>query len=100
MNENLKLLYDTLKEQGLYTKSFEEFVAKYEDSPGGQQKIFDEVSSRGLYTKTREEFKEKYFPVKKKDEPTDSRLESGLSGRSSLTIEDIEATENLPEAAP
>ena len=66
MNENLKLLYDTLKEQGLYTKSFEEFVAKYEDSPGGQQKIFDEVSSRGLYTKTREEFREKYFPVKKK----------------------------------
>lgn len=100
MNENLKLLYDTLKEQGLYTKSFEEFVAKYEDSPGGQQKIFDEVASRGLYTKTREEFKEKYFPVKKKDEPTDSRLESGLSGRSSLTIEDIEATENLPEAPP
>ena len=100
MNENLKLLYDTLKEQGLYTKSFEEFVAKYEASPGGQQKIFEEVAKRGLYTKTRQEFKDKYFPVKKKDEPTDLLLESGLSGRSGLTIEDIEATENLPEATP
>ena len=106
MNENLQKLYDTLTEQGLYTKTFEEFVAKYDGNINGQEKIFDEVAKRGLYTKTREEFKGKYFPatveepVKKKDEPTDSRLESGLSGRSALTIDDINATEELPEAAP
>jgi hypothetical protein len=59
MNENLQKLYDTVKQQGLYTKSFDEFVAKYDGNPNEQENIFKEVAARGLYTKTRQDFKAK-----------------------------------------
>lgn len=61
--ENLQKLYDTLQQQGLYTKSFDEFVAKYVGNPNEQENIFKEVAARGLYSKTRQDFKAKYFPV-------------------------------------
>ena len=44
----LKKLYDTIKEEGYYTKSYEEFQDQYKDDKY-VQKVFDTVSEEGLY---------------------------------------------------
>lgn len=64
----LKKLYDTIKGEGYYTKSYEEFQDQYKDDKY-VQKVFDTVSEEGLYTNSFEEFKSKYTidPPKKKD---------------------------------
>ena len=64
----LKKLYDTIKGEGYYTKSYEEFQDQYKDDKY-IQKVFDTVSEEGLYTNSFEEFKSKYTidPPKKKD---------------------------------
>lgn len=61
-------LYGVLVDQGLYTKSQQEFDAKYSD-PDNQQLLYDVVQKEGLYTKSMDEFTAKYFDVdvKKKD---------------------------------
>ncbi len=63
----LKKLYDTIKGEGYYTKSYEEFQDQYKDDKY-IQKVFDTVSEEGLYTNSFEEFKSKYTidPPKKK----------------------------------
>ena len=62
--EELEKLYNVLKRDGYYTKSFEEFQVQSEDLDY-QQKIYDVVSRDGLYTNSKEEFEYKYFLKKK-----------------------------------
>ena len=58
MNE-LQKLYDVLSRDGYYTKSFDEFKAKWNDG-AYRKKVYDVVSRDGLYTKTEDEFYKKY----------------------------------------
>jgi hypothetical protein len=53
-------LYNKLKEQGLYTKSYEEFLTQF----SGHERVaalFSALKSDGYYTKTEKEFKSKFF---------------------------------------
>ena len=61
-----KGLYEGLNEQGLYTKSYEEFSMQF-STPESQKALFDAVSGQGLYTKSPDEFYSQFFNVKKKD---------------------------------
>jgi hypothetical protein len=71
MNE-LQKLYDVLKRDGYYTKSFEEFQTKWQDKEY-QDKVYGVVSRDKLYTKSKDEFLSKYSsqqePLKKKTLP-------------------------------
>lgn len=58
--DELQKLFDVVSQKGLYTKSFEEFKAKYSDDVN-REKLFGVVSEKGLYTKTYEDFNNKYF---------------------------------------
>ena len=59
--DELEKLFNVLSRDGYYTKSFEEFQAKYND-PAYRDKVFSVVTRDGLFTKTREEFDAKYAP--------------------------------------
>ena len=59
--DELEKLFNVLSRDGYYTKSFEEFQAKYND-PAYRDKVFGVVTRDGLFTKTREEFDAKYAP--------------------------------------
>jgi len=59
--DELEKLFNVLSRNGYYTKSFEEFQAKYND-PAYRDKVFSVVTRDGLFTKTREEFDAKYAP--------------------------------------
>ena len=64
-----KKLYDTLVAKGLYTKSYEDFIAKYSNKESVDN-MYKVVSDRGLYTKDQESFNTKYFSDLKKKEET------------------------------
>ena len=64
-----KGLYEGLNEQGLYTKSYEEFSMQF-STPESQKALFDAVSGQGLYTKSPDEFYSQFFNVKKKTKRT------------------------------
>ena len=75
--DELRKLYDVLVREGKYTKSFEEFQAKWTDQ-NYKDKVFDVVSRDGLYTKDKNSFFQKYSgqeapapaeELKKKEEP-------------------------------
>ncbi|HEV3223864.1 MAG TPA: hypothetical protein VGZ90_13340 [Puia sp.] len=53
-------LYNAVHDNGLYTKSLEEFKDKY-STPEAQQKLYSVVKEHGLYTKSADEFTGKYF---------------------------------------
>jgi hypothetical protein len=80
MNDELKKLYDVLSSKGYYTKSFDEFVVKYQE-PEYRDKLFGVVTRDGLYTKSREEFDAKYSvqPLKKKEPSEVSSQEEQLA---------------------
>jgi hypothetical protein len=61
--DELQKLYDVLKRDGYYTKSFDEFVSQWEDS-SYRDKVYGVVSRDGLYTKDKESFLAKYSSVK------------------------------------
>ena len=58
MND-LQKLYDVLKRDGYYTKTFEEFQTKWQDK-AYQDKVYSVVSRDKLYTKSKDEFLSKY----------------------------------------
>jgi hypothetical protein len=58
MND-LQKLYDVLKRDGYYTKSFDEFKVKWQDQEY-QDKVYGVVSRDGIYTKSKDEFITKY----------------------------------------
>ena len=61
-NEPIVKLYDTVKEQGLYTKSLDEFKTKY-NNPESISNLYNVVNKAQLYTKSKDEFLSKYFPA-------------------------------------
>ena len=82
--DKLQALYNKLSSDGLYTKSFDEFVAQFSE-PSSQQALHEKLSSDGLYTKSYEEFQNQFFSeVKKKAQPDpeddSSAMEDGTSG--------------------
>jgi len=101
--EELQKLYDLLTREGKYTKSFDEFKVKWNDSEY-QSKVYDVVSRDGFYTKDKDSFLQKYsggavadgsgavaskggavkLPLKKK-EPTNMDLPLGDSSSVSPT---------------
>ena len=58
--DELQKLYDVLVREGKYTKSFEEFQAKWGQDQAYKDKVFDVVSRDGLYTKDKNSFLQKY----------------------------------------
>jgi hypothetical protein len=67
--DELQKLYNVLVREGKYTKDFEQFKIKFQDSEY-QSKVFDVVSRDGLYTKDKDSFLKKYSinsSLKKKD---------------------------------
>lgn len=54
-------LYKGLREQELYTKSFDEFKAKY-STPEEIKKLYSGLSEQQLYTKSEDDFVKQYFP--------------------------------------
>lgn len=58
--DELQKLYDVLVREGKYTKSFQEFQAKWSQDQAYKDKVFDVVSRDGLYTKDKNSFFQKY----------------------------------------
>jgi len=54
-NSSIKFLFQGLSDQGVYTKSFEEFKLKF-NSQEKQIKLYNILKERELYTKSQEEF--------------------------------------------
>ena len=55
----LEKLYQVLRENNLYSKSFDEFLTQYQDDDY-KKKVYNEVSRRGLYSKDYASFAVKY----------------------------------------
>ena len=56
----VRQLYEQLLQQGLYTKSFEEFQGQFATA-GAQQQLYDNLNNQNLYTKSLEEFQNQFF---------------------------------------
>ena len=57
--ENLQKLYNVLTQQGLYTKSYDEFEQQYQDE-AYRDKVYNVAVQQGLYTKSQDEFNQQY----------------------------------------
>lgn len=69
----IEKLYSVVKDNGLYTKSYDEFVSKYSNEQN-MSKLYQVVYDQGLYTKSFDDFKGKYFTgVKKKESVSPSQ---------------------------
>lgn len=77
MPDNSQLLYNGLKEQGLYTKSYQDFTSQF-STPEARQQLYEGMNEKGLYTKSAEDFNAQFFsvPIKKKDSPTTTSIPS------------------------
>jgi hypothetical protein len=64
--ENPKSLYQKLSDNGLYTKTYEDFVGQYGNT-NGQKELYNKLSSNGLYTKSEQEFVGQYWAPQKKN---------------------------------
>lgn len=90
-------LYNTVKDQGLYTKSFDEFKTKY-SNPEAIDKLYNVVSESQLYTKSKDEFVSKYFPapVEKKSQVggVSPSIGTGEGGLVPLNVSSEQVDEN------
>ena len=68
MNESHYKLWEQLNNDGLYTKTYEDFSMQF-SQPEKQRRLYQSLYSDGVYTKTADEFYSQFFGVKKKDEP-------------------------------
>ncbi len=94
--EELEKLYNVLKRDGFYTKSFEEFETQSED-PEYQEKIYGVVSREKLFTKSKEDFLNKYF-VKKKDDSLPTGEEEVMVSDTTVVEEPGSSEPSAPEA--
>lgn len=88
----IEKLYSVVKDNGLYTKSYDEFVGKYSNEQN-MSKLYQVVSDQGLYTKSFDDFKGKYFsdlkkkesvsPSQQKQQPTSSATGATSQGGAS-----------------
>lgn len=107
--DELKKLYDVLVREGKYTKSFDEFQAKWSQDEEYKNKVYDVVSRDGLYTKDKNSFFQKYSvsapeeaPVKQEiPQPSKKKfaLDSSLEGGSSVSQPSPKKS-TLPEKMP
>lgn len=92
-------LYNGLKEDGRYTKSFDEFKSQY-STPEQIERLYTGLKEDGDYTKSIDDFKSQYFnPVKKKVGSLDlSNLDAGGGTNISLATSPSESisTEETP----
>jgi len=58
---DLDKLYNVVNQTGLYTKTKDEFVKKY-NNPESIDKLYSIVNQTGLYTKSKDDFYNKYYP--------------------------------------
>jgi len=63
--DELEKLYNVLKRDGYYTKSYDDFQAKWKDETY-RKKVYDVAKREGLYTKDSNSFMTKYSSLKKK----------------------------------
>jgi len=83
MEDKLQKLYQTLNDQGLYTKTYDDFVTQFSDDTR-RQNLHSILTEKGLYTKSYEDFDGQFFSsLKKKDETVEP-----LSPASSAPVED------------
>jgi hypothetical protein len=66
MNEELQNLYKVLFDEGLYSKSYDEFLGQWQDD-AYKTKVYGIVIEKGLYSKDEPSFYEKYS-LKKKEQ--------------------------------
>lgn len=66
MNEELQNLYKVLFDEGLYSKSYDEFLGQWQDDTY-KAKVYGVVREQGLYSKDEPSFYEKYS-LKKKEQ--------------------------------
>lgn len=59
-NPNKRKLYNNLVQDGLYSRSYEEFSSKY-STPEAQSKLHSGLVSDGLYSKSAQDFTSQYF---------------------------------------
>lgn len=78
----LKKLYDGLKYDGKYTKTFDEFRKQY-STPEAIDKLYNGLHEDKDYTKSKEEFQQQYFSDLKKNKSSSNGVTTsgnGLSG--------------------
>jgi hypothetical protein len=68
MEDKKEKLYNSLKKQGLYTKSYEEFSSQFSDEKS-QAKLYGALSEKKLYTKSVEDFRSQFFSPPKEEAP-------------------------------
>jgi hypothetical protein len=90
--DNSKELYNKLSANKLYTKSYDEFTAKY-GTPEGQKTLFNKLKSENLYTKSEDDFIGQYWAddsvaLKKKDVTASSGQIPSTVGKSDKSIWD------------
>jgi hypothetical protein len=61
--DELQKLYDVLVREGKYTKSFNEFKARWSDDQSYKDKVYDVVSRDGIYKKDKNSFLNQYSGV-------------------------------------
>ncbi|QDP68135.1 MAG: hypothetical protein Unbinned1473contig1000_13 [Prokaryotic dsDNA virus sp.] len=97
MNDSKEKLHKLLVEQGLYTKSYDEFNEQF-SLPEKQQKLYSLMQTKGLYTKSQDDFSSQFFadsPVVeevvdlKKKGTTESLSEGGGLGESDIDRETL-----------
>lgn len=84
-------LWEGLKKDNLYTKSFPEFEKQF-NAPEARRKLYDGLYSDRLYTKSPEEFEKQFFSDLKKKEPAGQDLSSPVPSGGESSLRDKGAT--------
>jgi hypothetical protein len=72
--DELQKLYDVLVREGKYTKSFDEFKAKWGSDEVYRDKVYDVVSRDKLYTKDKNSFFQKYSGAQQTEIPKEDSI--------------------------
>lgn len=90
-------LYNQLKADGKYTKSYEDFENQF-STPEKQQALYDNLKKDGSYTKSIDDFSNQFFPVKKKDStaPAQKSASTPSAGSSGLVNQPDILNQDLP----
>jgi hypothetical protein len=89
-------LWQQLKGDGLYNKSFEEFQQRF-SAPEAQTKLYDKMKSDGLYSKSPEEFQNRFFSTDPEVEAAKEKQQSFLKDES-FSVTDQDKTAITEEA--
>jgi hypothetical protein len=92
MNESHYNLWEQLRNDGLYSKSYEDFTMQF-SQPDAQNRLWKQLSADGLYSKGAQDFHKQFFFSGPSTEPqvSDSALEAVSMEPTSDTIPAVEA---------